>query len=262
MPQLASEVILLRAVEFGESDRIVHLLSPDVGRLTVIAKGARRSVKRFPGTLDLFNHLRVTVNRRRRGSLAMLEQATLLEPFLGVRRYPARYALASFLVELMDHMAPEGAAAPDGRRLFAFVHSALSILDSTTPDNRLRVLLELRAFDALGLRPELGQCVRCGEAPRGRVAFHVADGGVICSAHALERSEGTLPVHVGTLKALQRGLQYEPERLSRLALGREALAEAQALLFRFQRFHVGIELRSERFLEESLAAPGLTPPPT
>jgi DNA repair protein RecO (recombination protein O) len=262
MDRLASEVILLRAVDFGESDRIVHLLSPHVGRLTAIAKGARRSVKRFPGTLDLFNHLRVTVNRRRRGSMAMLEQATLVDAFLGLRADPARYALASFLIELMDRMAPEGANGPDARRLFDFTFSALSALEGTRPDARLRLLLELRAFDALGLRPELAHCVRCGERPSGRVAFHVADGGVVCAAHAGERSEGTLPVHVGTLKVLQQGLEYDASRLGRLAIGPQALAEARQLLFRFQRFHVGIELRSERFLDESLGQGGLTPQPT
>jgi DNA repair protein RecO (recombination protein O) len=262
MDRLASEVILLRAVDFGESDRIVHLLSPEVGRLTVIAKGARRSIKRFPGTLDLFNHLRVAVNRRRPGSMAMLEQATLLEPFLGLRVQSARYALASYLLELMDRMAPEGAARPDAQRLFGFVLSALRTLDGATPNARLRVLLELRAFDALGLRPELARCVRCGERPQGRVAFHVADGGVICGAHAGERSEGTLPVHVGTLKVLQQGLEYDYSRLGRLAFSPQALAEARQLLFRFQRFHVGIELRSERFLDESLGWAGLTPEST
>ena len=59
MANRTTEALVLRAVAFGESDLIVHLLVPDAGRLTAIAKGARRSVRRFPGTLDLFNHLRV-----------------------------------------------------------------------------------------------------------------------------------------------------------------------------------------------------------
>jgi DNA repair protein RecO (recombination protein O) len=76
-----TEALVLRSVEFGESDLIVHLLMPDAGRLTAIAKGARRSLRRFPGTLDLFNHLRVQVAQRRSAGLARLEQATLIEPF-------------------------------------------------------------------------------------------------------------------------------------------------------------------------------------
>ena len=81
MARFQTEAVLLRAVEFSESDRIVHLLTRDRGRLTAIAKGARRSKKRFGGNLDLFNHLRITVERRRRTGMARLEQAILIQPF-------------------------------------------------------------------------------------------------------------------------------------------------------------------------------------
>ncbi len=51
-----TQAILLRFVDIGETDRIVHLLTPDLGRVTAIAKSARKSVKRFASTLDLMNH--------------------------------------------------------------------------------------------------------------------------------------------------------------------------------------------------------------
>ena len=73
MALTTTDALILRYVDYGESDRIVHLLTPAVGRLAAIAKGARRSQKRFPGTLDLFNQLRVQVDRRRRGGLARLD---------------------------------------------------------------------------------------------------------------------------------------------------------------------------------------------
>ncbi len=250
-----SEALLLRAVDFGESDRIVHLLTPETGRLTAIAKGARRSVKRFPGTLDLFNHLRVSVSRRRGGrAMAFLERAVLISPFLELRAVPTRYALASYLLELMDRMAPEGGAGPDTQRLFSFALSSLSALEGMAPDLRIRLLFELRALDALGLRPELRHCVRCGAEPGVRAGFYVADGGVVCSSCTV-RLEGVLPVHLGTLRVLQQALDYDVDRLERLVPGAQAVVEARNLLFRFQRFHVGLELRSERFLDESLGEP-------
>lgn len=259
MLKLACEAILLRLVDFGESDQIAHLLTPDVGRLTVIAKGARRSVRRFPGTLDVFNHLRVSGRLRRRGGMAFLEQAVLIDPFLPLRVHTARFALAGYLCELLDRMAPENGTPSDSRRLFDFTRAALKMLEATDPDLRLRVLLELRALDALGLRPELSRCVRCGRAPSERAGFLVADGGVLCAQHALEVGSAALSVHLGTLRALQQALTLDWDRLQRLTLDRQALSEATNLLFRFHRFHVGLELRSERFLDESLRARSLTP---
>lgn len=251
MSRLVGEAILLRAVDFGESDRIVHLLMPEVGRLSAIAKGARRSVKRFPGTLDVFNLLKVTVNRRRTTGMGFLEQAVLIHPHLELRTVPGRYALASYLVELLGRMAPDGGAGPDTRRLFHFARTTLAALEHMQPDLRIRILLELRALDALGLRPELSRCVRCGNAPGEKAGFLVADGGVVCAPCAAPL-DGVLPVHLGTLRVLQQGLEYDLDRLGRLALGPRALAEAEQLVFRFHRFHVGLELRSERFLDDTL----------
>ena len=120
VPRRELEGLLLRMVDFGESDRIVHLLTPESGRLTAMAKGARRSVKRFPGTLDLFNHLRVQLFRSRPGRMEYLQQAKLLSPQLALREKPARFALACFVLELLDRMAPEGGAPADCRKLYDF----------------------------------------------------------------------------------------------------------------------------------------------
>lgn len=67
-----------------------------------------------------------------------------------------------------------------------------------------------------------------------------------------------MPVALGTLRALAAGLALPTEALARHALPGAGEREAARLLQRFQRFHVGVELRSERFLEEVLptADPG------
>jgi DNA repair protein RecO (recombination protein O) len=265
VPLLQTEALVLRAIEFGESDRIVHLLVADSGRLTAIAKGARRSVRRFPGTLDLFHHLRVHLDTRPSASMARLDQATLIRAFPGLRGDAARFALGCYLLELLDRLAPESAARGDARGLFAFAIAALEHASTAPLDPRLRPLLELRALDALGLRPELRRCVRCGNEPRGAggegvggreagVGFHVAEGGPLC-ARCAAGVQGLLRVQLGTLRALEGALRLAPSQQGRLVLGPRALEEARALLARFHRFHLGVELRSERVLDELLPPP-------
>ncbi len=289
MLSLHTEALVLRAVDFGESDRIVHLLTPAAGRLPAIAKGARRSRRRFPGTLDLFNQLSVHVERRKPAALARLEGARLLRTFEAIRAGAPRFALGCYLLELLDRLAPEGGAPDDLARLFAFAHAALDWLDREPPTQRMRVLLELRALDALGLRPGLLACVRCGRAvtaerarggaapvPHGGTApvphrgtapvpFAIGEGGPLCAACAATGIEGAwLPIHLGTLRALDRALQFPFAQLGRLALGGDALAEAQRLVTRFLGFHVGVELQSRRILDEQLTLPGgegKLPPP-
>ncbi len=259
MSVIRGEALLLRSVDYGESDRIVHFLMRNCGRLTAIAKGARRSRRRFPGTLDVFNRLQVEGWLKPRASMAFLEQARLIDPFLGLRSDPARYALASFLTEMLDRLSPEGIGVPEAERLYGFAVESLALLESVRPDPTLRVLLELRALDALGLRPELGRCVRCGRVPGAEVdaghsvSFFVPDGGIVCTACGL-RLDGLVPMELGTLRTLRKGLRIDAALLPSVRLSPGALAQSERLVFRFQRFHVGVELRSERFLSEMLPA--------
>ena len=256
MTTLETQALVLRVVDFGESDCIAHLLTPATARLTVIAKGAKRSKRRFPGTLDLFHLLEVRVERRRPTAMARLEQARLLDAWTSLRSHPKRFALACHLVEMVDRLAPEGAGGREARALFDATLAALRASAARDPDQRLRVLLELRVLAAVGLRPELVRCVRCGRDALGgaaaTVAFHVGEGGPLCTACNRDDT-ATLAVHAGTLRALEQGLRLPLDRLDRLALGREPTAEARALLERFLRFHVGMELRSQRVLEALLA---------
>jgi DNA repair protein RecO (recombination protein O) len=245
-----THALILRSVDVAESDRILHLLVPDYGRVTAVAKGARRSTKRFAGTLDLFNHLRVSLHRRRGPGIGRLDQAVLVRHYAPLRSDAARFALGCYLLELLDRLAPEGGARRDMQRLFRFALDSLEAIAAHRPDPALRAILELRALDALGLRPELRRCIGCGSELAGEeaVGFHVADGGPVCGACAVRRT-GVVPVHVGTLRTLDRALSLEVRSLDRLVLSPRAIAEARLVVGRFQRFHVGVELRSQRFLD-------------
>jgi DNA repair protein RecO (recombination protein O) len=262
MAALRTDALVLRSVDFSEADRILHLLVPELGRITVIAKHARRSVKRFAGTLDLFNQLSVQIATRRPGAVHRLDQARLVRSFAPLRTDPARFALGCYLLEMLDRLAPEGGNRADMQRLFSFALAALDWLAARPPDAKVRTFLELRALDALGLRPELRRCVRCGREPAAgdEVDFHVPDGGPVCGACA-RRHDGLLRLHRGTLRALEQGLTWELDRLDRLVLSSAAQAEAERLVSRFQRFHVGVELASERFLRDMLGRGAADPAP-
>jgi DNA repair protein RecO (recombination protein O) len=253
MQKITTEALVLRAVDFGESDRVVHLLTPETGRIAAIAKGARRSVKRFPGTLDFFNQLEVQLERGRGGAqLARLEHARLLRAFHGLREHPARFALGCYVLELLDRLAPEGGRRGDLAALYRFALEAIAAIDTLTPDARLRVLVELRLLAAVGLRPELSRCVRCGRPLEAkRAEFWIAEGGPLCE-RCLQPHEQGIPIHLGTLRALEQSLSFPLVNSGRIALGETALREAQAVIGRFLRFHVGVEPRSESFLAERL----------
>jgi DNA repair protein RecO (recombination protein O) len=80
-----TEAIVLRVIDYGESDRIVTFCTADFGKIRGIAKGARRSRKRFVNTLEPFSCSRVHFSRRGPDTLALIEGCDVLSHFPGIR---------------------------------------------------------------------------------------------------------------------------------------------------------------------------------
>ena len=243
-----TRALVLRTFDQGESDRLVHLYTEELGRVSAIAKGARRSKRRFPGTLELFCVLDVRVVDPPRSSLMRLESAKLIHSFEGLVDSLARYAIACQLVELLDRLTAEREPAPD---LLRFGIGALDVISESEPDRLLAVLVLAKTLAHLGYRPQLERCALCGsELPDGgEVSFGPRQGGAVCAAC---RTDEVLRAPPRLLAALERGIRTPLKERSALGLGEADVRRAELLMRRFFQFHIGFELRTARFLAQIL----------
>ena len=258
-----SRAIVLRSFDQGESDRVVHLYTREVGRVSAIAKGARRSKRRFPGTLELFSVLDVRLVDPPRSALMRLEGARLVRAFESMTRSLPRYAIGCRFLELVDRLTPEQEAQPG---FFEFCEGLLGVLDEEPGDRLLAALVLAKTLARLGYRPVLERCAACGRdlaTERARVAFVPAQGGAVCSACAGSEACHTRPE---LLAALESGLRMPLRERAGLGLGPADVRRLERHLDHFFRFYIGFELRSDGFLRTVLdavdgaAAPGDTAP--
>jgi DNA repair protein RecO (recombination protein O) len=242
--EVRTRALVLRTFDHGESDRRVHLYSEALGRVSAIAKGARRSRRRFPGTLEIFALLDVQLVLPPRSALLRLDSAGLERAFEGLVADLGRYAIACQLLELLDRYTGEHEANPD---LFRFAVGVLEVLDGEQPDRLLALLVLAKTLARLGYRPMLDTCALCGAAlpPRGRVAFIPRDGGAACG-RCVPSEEARVPTVL--LAALEAGIRTPLRERAKLGLGSAAVAEGERLLERFFLFHLGSELRTSAFL--------------
>src|SRR5882672_11430131 len=171
-----TRALVLRTFDQGESDRVVHLYSEALGRIAAIAKGARRSKRRFPGTLEILSIVDVRLVDPPRAQLARLEAAKLVRAFEGIPASLGRYAIACQFLELLNRATPERQAQPE---LFQFALGVLDVLDGETPD---RLLALAKTLARIGYRPQLVRCALCGaDLPSdGWVGFVPGHGGAVC----------------------------------------------------------------------------------
>ncbi len=243
MPGPASphDAVVLGMVDYGERDRIVRLLTPDLGRVSALARGARGSRRRFRGVIDLGARLKVML-RPGRGELWHLQEADLVEARMGVRDDLVAMAMLSYGTELVGAFAREQHAEP---RLFGLLEVFLTVLDASTatPCGMFRAGLEVKALTCAGFAPILTRCARCGEPLRGLCHFSADAGG------ALHPDCGTgEPVQADFIQALERA------RMTRLVelIDLDLPPGPAWLLARFAEHHLQRGLSSRRWLQSLL----------
>lgn len=119
--------LVLRIQPFRESDIIAHLLTPSMGKVSVIARHARGSRKRFPSSLDLFDRGSARLAKERSGSLSVKE-FTPSHSLRTVRGDLDKLTLASLLCETFDRIVQEE-SADDSRQIFEVLDLSLNAID-------------------------------------------------------------------------------------------------------------------------------------
>jgi DNA repair protein RecO (recombination protein O) len=252
------DALVLRAIAYGESDAVVHLLVLGRGRVSAFARGARSSRKRFGGALEPFQRVEALLSEREGQELWALREARVVEAHPRLREDLHRIAHAGYAAELVHDLTRAGQPA-DG--LFALLEEFLTRLEAGAATSARLRALELLALEAAGFAPELRACARCGsEVPPGRAAFDPDAGGIICGScgqpgMALALSHGARAA-LGQLK--RGGLPAADAPTSADGSGRpadarafeEACAQAQRPLRLFLQHHLGRALRSAEFLAQ------------
>jgi DNA repair protein RecO (recombination protein O) len=176
---LKTEAIVLRSFRYGEADRIVHLYTPDRGRLGAIAKGVRRAKSRFGARLEPFFHVRVVLHEGR-GELATVTAADTISANGELRDHAQTLDSAARACDAVWRLFETPESHPEVFRLLA---NELALLRSGRTHARAgnALAFRLKLLLAAGIVPQLAACATCGEREH-LGAFSAAAGGVVCGS--------------------------------------------------------------------------------
>jgi DNA repair protein RecO (recombination protein O) len=245
---LSTHAILLRSVPYRDADLILTLYTDARGRLSALARSARRSHKRFGACLQLFTVSTMHLSSRG-GDLWTLASAELDESFAGLAADMVCFAHASYATELVRELT--AAEQPD-EHLLALIVELYRRLHGQGPSLPMLRAFELVLLELLGLAPVLDRCVGCGSADvdgRGMV-LDPSRGGVCCErCAALSRSPGVRPLS-GAARQVLAAIQGAPSlgKARDLVFAPEPAAEARDALLALILNHVGKPLRSLEFI--------------
>jgi len=255
MPAYSVTAIVLRRLHFGETDNILTLYSPEKGRFSAIAKGARKAISRMSGATELLTCTRFGLASGK--SLEIVTQVEVQESFPLLRQDLNRLAHGVYLADLLGHSVEDHAPNPP---LFELLLSGLHALETVTPPGLAARWFELQLLGDLGYAPNLAECAVCHTPLPGQFAreeafaLSVSLGGALCPRHAHPEShEDQSPLGRGALRLIQTLESLGPSGCNALetlpTAGPKSLDQARLGLRRTLRLHLERDLKSLEFLD-------------
>lgn len=207
--------LVLRETVTRDADKILTVLTPDRGRLSVIARGARRKGSRVAAACQLLAYSEMTLYEK--GRWTMLDAADTIELFDGLRQDLTALSLAAYFAELTEAVSD---GSGDVLPLLLNALYALSALKK--PPQLVKPAFQFRLMALAGYEPMADGCALCGAPEPENPMLDVVHGVVHCGK-CREKGGLSLPLTASGLAALRYVLYGDPRRLYSFSLPPEGL---------------------------------------
>lgn len=223
--QLGTRAVVLSAKSMEEHDRLVVLLTEDLGVVTAYAKGARRQKGTMASATEQLSYSAFQLFRNREKTFVDRAEAETI--FFSIRQDVERLSLASYFCQLCRELIPEGETQSGYLHLMM---NTLTLLDrGKTPLPQLKAVFELRLLTMSGYMPDLVACAACGELSGEGILFAPAQGVIYCPGCAPRPGlTPLLPLTPGVFEAMRHIIYSDFGRLFSFRLPQEGLEQLAA----------------------------------
>jgi DNA repair protein RecO (recombination protein O) len=243
----SSLAIIMRVKDFGESDLLVTFFTPHKGQLKGVAKGARRSRKRFVNALDICSLVNLEFDLKKEGRLCLLHSGKLIRAFPVLRSDFGALSKASFMIELTEVLFPVGVA---DQNVFELLNDGFQAMAEGHSADFVSLLFEARAMALGGYRINLEECAVCGRNYKGEgpAVFNREKGTISClKCHQPSAlSPRMKPESVKALNTMQAQTISQSKGSS---FREETLAEIRAVLKLHREYRLEKKLKTAKYVE-------------
>lgn len=231
---LTQKALIIKADDFGESDRLLTALT-ETGNILLIAKGARRNSSRFLSVSQLFCFCEVTFVKKT-GNVCNVKACSLIENFYGIRENLDKLFLATYFCELLLHFGE----TLHSREALRFCLNTFYRIEKSSSIKLIKPVFELRLMCLAGLSPSLSRCCICGE--NEIYGFSVKGGGSTC------RRCSDFPLSFGTFLAVKHIVSATVEKLYSFSLSEECIRELTDLCEKYITGFLNFTPRTRNFV--------------
>lgn len=222
-----TEAIVIRQADWSETSRVVTFFTRDFGKISTIAKGAKRLKGPFDAALDLLTHCRIVFIRKSSNSLDILTESQVTQRFRPDNKdlnvLYGGYYFAELLNSLTEEYDPH-------QELFDEAVAGLGRLQQGIHPQETIVRFEIAVLREIGQLPPFDECMACGEplTGAGPFSYWISQGGMICPKCRKQEYQQH-SIQSGTVDTLRRLSDTEDDSASPPVISPQQLAELRRI---------------------------------
>ena len=241
----STSAFVISSDTFGEIDLIVNLFSKDFGKIYCIAKGAKKSKRRFMNALEPFTLLKINLILRDQTTFSFLESATIIDSFDSIRSNYINFFYGSLGLELIDMWCKEGQRDDE---IFTLFHWFLKSISLKCEPKLCTLIFKAKLLKAVGVFPRLDKCATCGQTPKGtKVSYSIDSGEIYCENCNKDKVENS--ISLSALKSLIYFRENGLDKIFRLKVSKKILDESWSYLKKRHSFVLEQEPKSYKLLK-------------
>lgn len=242
------EGIVVRSTDYGEGNKILVIFSKEQGKISLMARGAKKIKSRHAAVSQLFTHGIFTYYKGNASQMGTLNHGEVMTSHRSLQENLEKTAYGSYLVELVDRLFPDQEGST---YVFYQLCAALNAIDENKDSQIITHIFELIMMKSSGYAPVFDSCVSCGKerAEEENVYFSVSSGGFVCRMCHATVSDAKL-MHKKTFKLLHLLHQVDLRKLGSISVSQNTKSELMQWMSAYVDYHTNVVWKSRRFIEQ------------
>ncbi len=237
------EGIIIKTVDYGETNKIVTIFSKRIGKFAAMARGAKKPRSRMAAVTQPFIHGQffVYVN----SGLSTIQQGEIIDSFRPIREDIEKTAFTAYLTELTEKLIDDKSADP---YLYEQLYQTMLRIADKEEYAVPVMMYELKVFRKGGFAPTLSHCVNCGRTELPYV-FSIGEGGFLCR-NCRRLDENAVHLTETQVKLLQLFQSVGIEQVGEISVKQENKQLLRQIIDAYYDRHGGYFLKSKKFIQQ------------
>lgn len=244
MPLIKTQGIVLKQINLGEADKIITLLTQELGKIQTVVHGARKPKSKFLSSTQIFSYSEFVLYKGK--SLYTVNQSEVKESFQGLLNDLYTLTYGSYMVELVDVLTQDEEINVD---ILSILLKTLYLLCDSSIDREFLIrAFELKSMGISGFMPNLSSCSVCRNDSAHITRFSSSLGGVICE-NCSGHDKYSLKVDASTISIMKYLLYNNMEKIRSIKISKQNLDEMKKIMKNYIKYYLEKDFKSLEFLD-------------